>query len=231
MYVIICFKFSGFQLFSQWMESRHNSGVYSELRQESLSEPEVSEDLPSVDFGVLRKINQDTAAWLYCPGVLSYPVVRSDDNSYYLDHLFDGSQGSAGCLFLDNRSAADFSDRHFVIYGHHMKDGSMFAALENYREQSYYDEHPVMYLITPEATYGIALFTAYTADTASDAWRVEFSDDRQFSLWLESTAGRSFFESDVIPGADDPIVTLSTCSYDFEDARFVLQGILSPLTC
>ncbi|MDY4173366.1 MAG: class B sortase [Evtepia sp.] len=224
------FLFSGFQLFSQWMESRHNSGVYSELRQESLSEPEVPEDLPSVDFDVLRKINQDIVAWLYCPDGISYPVVQSDDNSYYLDHLFDGSRGTAGCLFLDNRSSADFSDRHSVIYGHHMKDGSMFGTLEKYREQSYYDEHSVLYLITPKTTYRVALFTAYTADTASDAWRVEFSDDRQFSLWLESTVSRSFFESDVIPEADDPIVTLSTCSYDFEDARFVVLGTLTPFT-
>lgn len=229
--VLIClalFLFSGFQLFSQWRESRHSDRVYSELSQESLSSAGAQDNLPSVDFGILTETNPDAVAWLYCPDGISYPVVRGDDNSYYLDHLFDGSQGSAGCLFLDSRSSADFSDRNSVIYGHHMKDGSMFGTLEKYREQSYYDEHPVMYLITPETTYRVALFAAYTADTRDDAWKLEFSDDSRFSLWLESAVSRSAVESGITPGTDDRILTLSTCSYDFDDARFVVLGTLTP---
>ena len=168
-------------------------------------------------------------AWLYGPDTgISYPVVQGTDNDYYLDHLLDGTANSAGCLFVDTSCRPDFSGRNTVIYGHRMKNGTMFAALGNYQEQVYYDAHPVFLLVTPEGRYVVELFSGYVADTAESAWMLDFSDEQAYLAWLEEVGEKSAFSSKVSPRAEDRVVTLSTCSYEFENARFVLHGVLRP---
>ena len=118
--------------------------------------PQVQSGAPNVDFAALSRINPDIVGWLYCEGTqINYPVVQGSDDEYYLDHLFDGTQNASGCLFLDSRVDASFSSVHSIIYGHHMRSGAMFAALDGYKRQSFYDAHPTMLLITPDATYEV----------------------------------------------------------------------------
>lgn len=184
---------------------------------------------PEVDFTALAAVNPDVTAWLYGPDTgISYPVVQGTDNDYYLDHLLDGTANSAGCLFVDTSCRPDFSGRNTVIYGHRMKNGTMFAALGNYQEQVYYDAHPVFLLVTPEGRYVVELFSGYVADTAESAWMLDFSDEQAYLAWLEEVGEKSAFSSKVSPRAEDRVVTLSTCSYEFENARFVLHGVLRP---
>ena len=152
----------------------------------------------------------------------------SEETDYYLDHLLDGTANSAGCLFVDTSCRPDFSGRNTVIYGHRMKNGTMFAALGNYQEQVYYDAHPVFLLVTPEGRYVVELFSGYVADTAESAWMLDFSDEQAYLAWLEEVGEKSAFSSKVSPRAEDRVVTLSTCSYEFENARFVLHGVLRP---
>ena len=182
---------------------------------------------PAVDFDTLRAVNRNAAGWLYGGDTgISYPVVRAEDNVYYLNHLFDGTENSAGCLFIDSRCVMGWEGRHTIIYGHHMKDGSMFAALTEYAAQAYYDAHPRFLLLTPEGRYELAFFSGHTVQADSDAWRVDFASDADYAAWLEEVKARSLFISAVVPDAHDCVVTLSTCSYDQKDARFVLHGIL-----
>ena len=94
--------------------------------------------LPAVDFESLRESGPDIIGWLNLPDtVINYPVTQTDDNEYYLHHLYDGTYNKVGCLFADYENKADFSDRNTIIYGHNMRDGSMFAVLNEYDEQSY----------------------------------------------------------------------------------------------
>ena len=109
---------------------------------------------------------------------------------------------------------AGFSGRNTVIYGHRMKNGTMFAALGNYQEQVYYDAHPVFLLVTPEGRYVVELFSGYVADTAESAWMLDFSDEQAYLAWLEEVGEKSAFSSKVSPRAEDRVVTLSTCSYE-----------------
>lgn len=179
-----------------------------------------------VDFGVLTQTNPDVAGWLYgSDSVLSYPVVQGEDNSFYLSHLFDGTENSAGCLFIDSRWDAE-QDQNCVIYGHHMKNGTMFASLEKYQDQAYYDEHPTLLWITPEGTWTVELFSAYTTATDSNAWQMHFSSTDEYRAWLNLVQARSCFVSSFAPQEDDQILTLSTCSYAYEDARFVCHGVI-----
>ena len=180
---------------------------------------------PMIDFESLSSINSDIVGWLYIEGTkINYPIVQGEDNSYYLKHLFDGKYNSSGCIFLDTRNNADFSDRHSVIYGHNMRDGSMFAGLTKYKKQAYYDEHPIALLVTPGGNYRIEFFAGYVASNKDDAWKISFFTDEEFEVWLNQAVEKSCFTSTVSPAVTDKIITLSTCSYEFDDAKFVLLG-------
>ena len=189
--------------------------------------PQVQSGAPNVDFAALSRINPDIVGWLYCEGTqINYPVVQGSDDEYYLDHLFDGTQNVNGCLFLDSRVDASFSSVHSIIYGHHMRSGAMFAALDGYKRQSFYDAHRAMLLITPDATYDVQLFAAYVADPSEDAWEVSFANDGEIQTWIDAAIAQSTFTSDVKPTTGDRLLTLSTCSYEFGDARFVVVGVM-----
>lgn len=189
--------------------------------------PQSQSGVPDVDFAALSRINPDIVGWLYCEGTqINYPVVQGSDDEYYLDHLFDGTQNASGCLFLDSRVDASFLSVHSIIYGHHMRSGAMFASLDGYKRQSFYDAHPAMLLITPDATYEVRLFAAYVADPSEDAWEVSFANDGEIQAWIDAAIARSTFTSDVKPTPGDRLLTLSTCSYEFGDARFVVVGVM-----
>ena len=182
---------------------------------------------PQIDFDSLRAVNPEVVGWLTINGTnIDYPVAQHSDNDYYLHHLFTGEWNSSGCLLMDCHNQADFSGGHTIIYGHHMDNGSMFQNLMGYKGQPFFDEHPTARLITPDRSYIVEFFAGYVADVNSDAWRLDFISDRDFADWLAAALERSLFESSVIPTATDNVVTLSTCSYEFYNARFVLHGRL-----
>lgn len=190
--------------------------------------PEEADDTvwPVVDFEQLAQINPDIVGWIFIEGTdINYPVVQGSDNDYYLRHLFDGTYNSSGCIFLDAACSADFSDQHSIIYGHHMKNGTMFSGLMDYKQQSFYDEHSMALLLTPTHNYKIKLFSGYVSDPWNDAWETEFLDV-DFAEWLNAISERSGFEADSYPAEGDRIFTLSTCTYEFENARYVLHGYI-----
>lgn len=184
-------------------------------------------DWPVVDFEGLLSINEDCVGWIMIDDTkINYPIVQGNDNNYYLRRLFDGTWNSAGCIFLDYRVAEDFSYRNNPIYGHKMNNGSMFADLSNYKKQEYYDLHPIGYLLTPEQNYQIEFFAGFVIRNDGIAWDYEFESDDDFEEWLIDVQEMSCFDSEIQPEVTDTIITLSTCSYEFSYARFVLLGRL-----
>ena len=182
------------------------------------------------DMEKVSEVNDELVAWLYCPGtVIDYPVAHGTDNEYYLTHLATGEKNANGCLFIDCNNAGDFSDKNTVIYGHNMHSGKMFAALLGYREQSFYDSHPYMYLTCGDKTYRLEIFSAYVTDSGSDAYRMKFTDADAFADWVKEVSGRSDFAASMAIKTTDRIVTLSTCAYDFAGARYVVHGRLSEM--
>lgn len=183
---------------------------------------------PQVDFESLRAVNPEIVAWLSIDGTnIDYPVAQHSDNDYYLHHLFNGEWNSSGCLFMDCNNQVDFSDRHTIIYGHHMDNGTMFQNLMGYKNQSFYDEHPTAQLFTPGGAYTVELFAGYVTGVDGNAWQLDFALDAEFVEWLEDAKNNSLFESPVTPTEVDRIVTFSTCSYEFYNARFVLHGVIT----
>lgn len=102
----------------------------------------------------------------------------------------------------------------------------MFGGLMGYKEQSFYEEHDVALFVTPTAYYKIRFFSGYVAHATENAWNLHFDDD-DFTVWLNELQSKSCFESDYAPSCDDRVVTLSTCTYEFDSARFVLHGYIS----
>ncbi|MBO4981470.1 MAG: class B sortase [Lachnospiraceae bacterium] len=124
---------------------------------------------------------------------------------------------------MDYRNSADLSDWNTIIYGHHMKNGSMFASLIEYQDQDYYNKHPVMYLYTPGHRYKLELVAGYTAGVDDMIYEIPVTEDDRDKI-LEYAGRMTLFDSGVTVDEDDKLVTLSTCSYDYEDARYVVIG-------
>lgn len=108
-----------------------------------------------------------------------------------------------------------------------MKNGTMFSELTQYKKQAYYEEHPEGLLITPECTYQIEFFAGYVASVEDDAWKIEFESDEEFESWIKEAKSRSWFTSPLSPAVTDRILTLSTRSYEFDNARYVLLGVVT----
>lgn len=179
------------------------------------------------DFTALSEINDEVVAWIQIPSTkINYPVAQGSDNSYYLRHMFNKEYNAGGGIFLDYRNSSDFSSRHSIMYGHQMGNGTMFTGIQNYKNQSYYDTHTYGVLYTPSGNYVVEFFAGYVTSNSGDAWDLRFRNDEEFDSWVESQISKSDFSAGFTPSSSDRILTLSTCSSAFENAKYVLHGVI-----
>ena len=225
--------FSAFLLFEDHQEYVKGDAAYQQIRKISKSVVEQTDECKqkdAIDFLSLKKINSDIVGWITSEGTeIDYPIVQSKDNDYYLDHLFTGESNKTGSIFMDNRNHGDFGDKNTIIYGHNMKDGSMFASLAKYEEQSYYNRFPTISLYTPNGNFVIELFAGIIVNGDQSSIRLDFKDGSDFEDYVDSLKQLSTFKSNTTVRANDHIITLCTCSYEFHNARFVLFGKLTPI--
>ena len=165
--------------------------------------------------------------WFSIKGTkIDYPVTRGKDNYFYLNHLFTGERNIMGSIFMDYRNNGDFSDKNTIIYGHNMKNGSMFSFLTKYKNQHKLKTFANMILYTPGGNFSIKPFAGIIVDGKYESVRFDFEDNYDFQNYISSIKKKSTFESDIIVQGDDRIITLCTCSYEFNNARYVLFGKL-----
>jgi len=201
-----------------------------DLPQEEEQRIDVTTSSLIVDFDALHAINSGVVAWISSDtGQINYPVVKGTDNEYYLNHMVDGTANRNGAIFMDFRSASDLSDRNTFIYGHNMLNGAMFASLSRYSQSGYVQEHPELLLVIPGKSFSLQVFAGCVVPGNSDLYQLQFRDDAEFASYLERVRLISEFSTPVEVGASDRIVTLSTCAYDYEDARYVLFCKLVPM--
>ncbi|MFC5464131.1 class B sortase [Lederbergia graminis] len=181
----------------------------------------------SQHFEPLLEINEETVGWIKIDNtVIDYPVVQAKDNDYYLDHNFQKEKSSAGALFLDYRNSIDDLDQNTIIYGHHMKDGSMFKGLVKYRNPDFYKANRTITFETLYREMKWEIFAVYITDTDFNYINPNFKDGDEFQGFLQKVEEKSQYELDTSIEYDDKILTLSTCDYDFDDARLVVQAKL-----
>lgn len=193
----------------------------------------VQEQAPiQVDFDMLSETCPDIQGWIYCEDTaINYPIVQGRDNDQYLRHDYLGNYSVAGSIFLEAANAPGFADSNTVIYGHHMKDKSMFACLSSWADQDFYEAHPVMYLLTPDQDYKIELFSGYVTPAGSDTYAVFQGPSEYLDKYLDQALSLSDFTCDpefVLDGGAK-YVLLSTCDYTYQDARYVIHGKLVPI--
>lgn len=223
--IIICVYGHGWEFYTQ----RQGQAYFAALSFES-DESVESEEVwkPYVDFAALRESNPDVVAWIKCEDMaINYPVAQGTDNAYYLSHLPDGTESAAGAIFLDYRNAPDFTDDNSAIYGHHMRTGDMFTALENYKSQAFYEEHPSLEIYTPEGDYAMELLAGYVVDANWETLPLDFANVADFEKYIAEIRRRSTFASEVAVSPEDRLVSLCTCTYDFSNARLIIVGKLA----
>lgn len=187
--------------------------------------------LVNINFDALKAINSEVGAWVFSEdSLISYPVVRGENNERYLKQLIDGSESQLGSLFIDYRNQAEFKDENTLIYGHNMEDDSMLASLPEYKYQDYYNKHPNLYLFMPDQTYRLELLGGFDLDPEDlGLLQFNFASPRDHDAFIFQVRTRSWFRSRVEPTSTDRFVTLLTCNYDSNEGRFALVGRLVPL--
>lgn len=192
-----------------------------------------SEDIKKDNLQMLSELkqkNSDTIAWIEIPGTgIDYPVMQSKDNKYYLRKTFSREYNILGSIFADYRNSPDFNDQNTVIYGHNMQDRSMFYDLSFLKKQDFYDKNNKILIYLDDRILEFTIFSVYEVDKDYDYRSPEY-DTEIFKNRLEDFKKKSLIVSATTPAVDDKILTLSTCSYSFNNARLVAHGSLTAVT-
>lgn len=188
-------------------------------------------DLPvmnnPIDFPELDKVNPDIVGWLRLRAVdISYPLVQGEDNDYYLHKTFEREDNIAGCLFLNYENEPDFTDTNTVVYGHNMKNGSMFGKLKQFKEDGVFDRSKYFWIFTKDLIYEYRIFSAMEVNKTGLTYQTWFRGD-EYQEFLDTALKNSVVDnSDVEVTLDDRVVTLSTCTGN-DATRFVVIGKLA----
>ena len=189
------------------------------------TEPEAEEYQSPIDFAMLKSINSDTVGWIQVPDTpIDYPIVQAEDNDRYLHTDFEGNESVGGAIFLDFESDPDLKGYNNILYGHHMKNGSMFKALVNYKDQEYFEDHPYFTIYTPEEEIFLRVIAAYYGDADPQARRTRFATDEEFNEYVDEMTSKCPYRVE-LEGEVESLYSLITCSYEFDDARTFVYAV------
>lgn len=244
--IAICvFCYAAYNLLHIFTEYKKGTDEYNQIEQMAVTtrepdevavkEDDKEEDISvklkapiKVDFDALRSVNDDVIGWIYIEALdgVSYPVVQGDDNNTYLHTTYEGNYNFAGTIFIDYENSRDFSDCNTLVYGHNMKNGSMFGNLNKFvKDAATYERSKYFWILTPEADYRYEIVSAYTTSVNSDTYTLFKGPGKEFQSYLEKIRGYSAIETTVREMTiKDKIVTLSTCTGN-SATRFVVQGV------
>ena len=245
--ILVCigvFVFSGYKLFMIYQDYKAGEDEYkaveavaygrSDQKQSNVgtvsvkAAPGQPDDMPpDVDFASLQSMNPDIVGWLVVEALdINYPIVQGKDNDQYLHTTFEKKKNFAGSIFMDYMNKPDFSDPHTIIYGHNMKNKSMFGKLKFIKEQEKYKDSRYFWILTPQHKYRYEIFSAHVTPVSGDTYTLFDIPDQQFVEYLNKMV-----QETQIPGIDhaftteDQAVTLTTCTGS-DTSRFVVQGFL-----
>ena len=179
---------------------------------------EFKEKIAEYDFDKLKEINTDIVGFIEVDNTnISYPVVKSSDNSYYLNHSYKKEKNNIGSIFLDYRNDLDNLSKNNIIYGHGRLDNTMFGSLNNLLDSSNLDSKESYYitLSTPNSIMTFKIFSVYTIPKEGYYIKTYFSSNKYFKEFLETIMKRSIYNFNTDVSTNDKILTLSTCKDNF----------------
>lgn len=235
---IAVFCYAAFNLYHIYTEYKKGTDEYNQIEEMAVTErdadsgevagPNAQLKPPiEVDFDKLKSVNEDVVGWIYVDALpdISYPIVKGKDNQTYLHQTYEKNYNFAGTIFVDYENSGDFSDCNTLVYGHNMKNGSMFGHLKKFREDDrLYKQYKYFWILTPERNYRYEIISAYTTGVNSDTYTLFKGPGEEFEKYLETIKGYSEIQTDDTDlTIKDKIVTLSTCTGN-ESTRFVVQG-------
>ena len=188
---------------------------------------EHTEELKKMNLEVLQEQNPDILGWIMIPdSLLSYPYLQGEDNDYYLNHTWEHVKTVAGSIFLEHMVSADLSDYNTIIYGHRMRDKSMFGNLTYFTDPEYLEEHPYVYLVNEEGCYTYRIFSAHEAGVTEQTYRIGEVDEEGRQMYIDWAMEHSVIDAGVVPTTDQRILTMVTCTGKGYEARWVVQAYL-----
>lgn len=198
---------------------------------DDFAELDVSER--KIDFASMQAdVNEDIYAWIYVPGTkVDYPILqRSGNNDFYLDHDLNGKKASCGSIYTENYNKKDFNDNHTVVYGHNMKNGSMFKSLRNYDDKDFFEENKYIYVYTESDTRVYEIFGAYEYTDEHLLLNYKTDNAGGFQKYLDMVKKQpdasGHFNRELTVNSSDKIITLSTCISGKDGSRYLVQGKL-----
>lgn len=220
--------YSGIQIYNWYKDNKHNNEIKEKTNSAVITDNSntYGEKKYTVNFESLKSQNNDTVAWIKVKNTnIEYPVVKSKDNEFYLNHSFDKSNNTAGWIFADYKNKFDGTDKNIVIYGHNRKDNSMFGSLKNVLNPDWYNEseNSDIIFITENEKCIYKVFSVYQIEKESYYIKTQFSDDSEYKKFIKTIKERSIknFGTDV--SENDSILTLSTCAGNDKD-RIVMHA-------
>jgi len=220
---------------SEDTESATGDGTGSEtddMEKDSISEtgseslPEDAPERITVDWGALSASYDDCVAWIQIPAVeISYPVMQAEDNDYYLHRSPDGSYIYAGSIFMDYQNDSYLEDFNTIIYGHNMRDGSMFAKLKQFKDSEVLVFCPYFWIYTPDRDYLYRIFSVHSVNADGNAYALEFDGYEGYTEWFYEMLDTSEIDTGITALVGKKAVTLSTCNGN-SATRLVVQGVL-----
>ena len=216
--------FSIFNIVTWCVDSKKTKEVTEKI--EEMTKVSVVKDSKflSVDFDELSKVNDEVVAWVQVLDTnVNYPIVKHSNNSYYLNHSYDKSWNSSGWPFLDYRN--DFeTDYNTVIYGHHMRNSTMFGQMEKFKKEDFFEKNKTITLTSKDDIYEYEIFAIGVYDADFGYNTVNFNDEDDFNNFLDKILSKSMYSRNIV-NSSDKIITLSTCSYEYDNARTAIFAV------
>lgn len=192
---------------------------------ENSEEGNVINDENEDNYKKLKEINSDYKLWISIPEFeIEYPVVQGDDNEFYLHNDFYKNKSSSGSIFLDYRVDVE-SDKNLIIYGHNMKNGSMFNKITKYKEADEFKKGKIK-IIENNMEYTYEVFSVFVEDENSHALKNEFNSVAEYDEYIDELKEKSMFKKEVKNTDYENIITLYTCSYEYDGARTIVVATL-----
>lgn len=234
---IAVFLFSGYKLYTIFSEYNKGAKEYESIMDEVITidsskkeeEGKTEEkEVFKVDFEKLQSINKEIVGWIRFdnPEKISYPIVQGEDNDKYLKKTVEGKTNGAGSIFMDAYNTADFSDKNTFIYGHNMKNGSMFGQLRKYKSFDFYKENPYFYIYTPdgkETKYQV--YAVCIVEDTSESYNKFYENDDDYLKYLQYIKSISRYNTSAEVTAQTQLVSLSTCTNVTETQRLLVHGV------